>query len=64
MEGLSSSIVLEALVGSTEIGSVWGSADEGSVGAKSNAWDNSSAPRADWNAMVDNYEEKGLKIEY
>ena len=64
MEGLTSSIVLEASVISTKIGSFWGSADEGSVGAKSNAWDNSSAPRADWDAMFDNYEERGLEVEY
>ena len=64
MEELSSSIVLGASVGSTEIGFFWGSANEGSVGAKSNAWDNSSAPRADWDAMFDNYEETGLEVEY
>ena len=64
MEGFSSSIVLEASVGSTKIGSFWGSADEGLVGAESNALDNSSAPRADWDAMVDNYEETGLEVEY
>ena len=64
MEGLSSSIVLEASVGSTEISSFWGSADEGLVGAESNAYDNSSAPRADWDAMVDNCEEIGLEVEY
>jgi len=39
-------------------------ADEGLVDADLNAWDNSSAPRADWDAMVDNYEERGLEIEY
>ena len=37
MEGLSSSPVLEASVVSTEIGSFWGSADEGLVGADLNA---------------------------
>ena len=64
MEGLTSSSVLEALVISTKIGSFWGSADEGSVDADLNAWDNSSAPRANWDAMVDNYEERGLKVGY
>ena len=64
MEGLSSSTVLEASVGSTEIGSIWGSADEGLVGAESNAWDNSSIPREDWDARVDNYEETWLEVEY
>ena len=64
MEGFSSSVVLEASVGSTEIGSFWGLADEGLVDADLNAWDNSSAPRADWDAMVDNCEETGLEVEY
>ena len=36
MEGLTSSAVLEASVISTKIGSFWGSADEGLVGAESN----------------------------
>jgi len=64
VKGFSSSAVLEALIGSTEIGSSWGSADEGLVDAELNAWDNSSAPRADWDAMVDNCEERGLEVEY
>ena len=64
MERLTSSTVLEALIVSTEIGSSWGSADEGLVDAKLNAQDNSSAPRADWDAMFDNYEETGLEVEY
>ena len=63
VEGFSSSTVLEASIGSTEIGSSWGSADEGLVDAELSAWDNSSAPRADWNAMVDNCEERGFKVE-
>jgi len=58
MEGLTSSAVLEASVVSTEVGSSWGSADEGLVDAESNAWDNSSAPRTDWDAMVDNCEKE------
>ena len=58
VEGFSSSAVLEASVVSTKIGSFWGSADEGLVGADLNAWDNSSAPRSDWDAMVDNYEKR------
>ena len=64
IEGLTSSAVLEAYVVSTKIGSSRGSADEGLVDAKSNAWDNSSAPRTDRDAMVDNYEEKGSAVEY
>ena len=64
MEGFSSSTFLEASFGSTEIGSFWGSADEGLVDADLNAWDNSSAPRVDWDTMVDNCEERGLEVEY
>ena len=64
MERLTSSTVLEALIVSTEIGSSWGSADEGLVDAELNAWDNSSTPRANWDAMVDNYEERRLEVEY
>ena len=44
MDGLTSSAVLEALVGSTEIGSSWESTDEGLLDAELNAWANSSAP--------------------
>ena len=33
-----------------------GSADGGLVGAKSNAWDSSPAPRVGWDVMLDNYE--------
>ena len=58
MEGLPSSAV------STEIGSFCGSADEGLVDADLNAWDNSSAPRANWDAMVDNCEKRGSEVEY
>ena len=64
VEGLSSSVVLEASVGSTKIGSSWGSADEGLVDAELNAWDNSSTPRADWDAMVDNCEERGSEVKH
>ena len=63
MEGFSSSTILEASFGSTEIDFFWGLADEGLVDAKLNAWDNSSALRADWDAMVDNYEERELEVE-
>jgi len=62
--GLTSSTVLEASVVSTKIGSSRGSADEGLVDAESNAWDNSSAPRTDWDAMVVNYEERGSEVEH
>ena len=50
--------VLEALVVSIIIGSFRRLADECLVGADPIAWDNSSAPRADWDAMVDNCEER------
>ena len=64
MEGLTSSVVLEASVVSTNVGSSWGSTDEGLVDAESNAWDNSSTPRVYWDAMVDSCEERGLEVEY
>ena len=64
VERFSSSTVLEASIGSTKIGSFWGLADEGLVDAELNAWDNSSAPRADWDTMVNNYEGRGLEVEY
>ena len=64
MEGLTSFAVLEASVVSTKVGSSWGSTDEGIVDAESNAWDNSSTPIVDWDAMVDSYEERGLEVEY
>jgi len=46
VEGFSSSVALEASVGSIEIGSSWGLANEDLADAELNAWDNSSAPRA------------------
>ena len=58
------STVMEASVISTETGSSWGLVDGGSVGAESNAWDSSLAPRAAWDAMLDNYEGTGSAIEY
>ena len=58
VEGFSSSTVLEASFGSTEISSFWWSADEGLVDADLNARDKSSAPRVGWDAMVDNYKER------
>jgi len=60
MEGLTSSAVLETSVVSTKIGSFWGSTDEGLVDDDLNAWDNSSAPRAGWDSMIDNYEERNM----
>ena len=45
VEGFST--ILEASVVSIVIGSFGRSADKGLVGADTNAWDNSSAPRAD-----------------
>ena len=64
MEELTSFVVLGTFVVSTKIGSSWGSADEGLVDAESNAWDNSSVPRVDWDAMFDSYKEIGLEVEY
>ena len=64
MEGLTFSTVLEASVVSTKISSSWGSTDEGLVDAELNAQDNSSTPRTNWDAMVDNYEERGSEVEY
>ena len=63
VEGSSSSAILRTSVGSTKIGSPWGATDEGLVDAELNAWDNSSTPRTDWDAMVDNYEGRGSAIE-
>ena len=48
---------MEVLVISTEIGSVRGPADRGAVGVESSAWDSSSAPKEDWDALLDNYEQ-------
>ena len=64
VDGSSSFVILRALVGSIEIGSSWGVADEGLVDAELNAWDNSSTPRTDWDAMVDNCEVRGSEVEY
>ena len=58
MEGHTSSAILGTSIVTTKISSSWGSADEGLVDAESNAWDNSSAPRTDWDAMVDNCEKE------
>ena len=62
--GFSSSAVLEASVVSTKIGSFRGSANRGSISAESNAWDSSTAPRADWDVILDNYEGTRLEVEY
>ena len=64
VEGSSSFAILGASVGLTEIGSSWGTADEGLINAELNAWDNSSAPRTDWDAMVDNCEKRGLEAKH
>ena len=64
MGRLMSSAIFKASVVSTKISSSWESVDEGLVDAESNAWDNSSAPRTDWDAMVDNCEGRGSAIEY
>ena len=54
---------MEASVISTEIGSFWGLVDGDSIGVESNAWDSSPAPRAGWDAMLDNYEGTGSAVE-
>ena len=64
VEGSSSSAILRASVGSTEIGSSWRSFDEGLVDVELNAWDNSSAPRTGWDAMVDIYERRRSEVEH
>ena len=50
---------MEASVTSIEIGSCWGSEDKGLVGDESSVWVSSPAPKADWDAMLDNYEKMG-----
>ena len=52
---LTFSVVMEVSVTSAKIGSIRGSADGGLVGAESNAWDSSPAPKVDYDAMLDNY---------
>ena len=47
VEGFLFSTILEASIVSIVIGSFGRSADESLVGADSNTWDNSLAPRAD-----------------
>ena len=44
-----------------EIDSIHGLADEGSVGAESNAWDSNPVPKVDYDAMLDNYKETRLE---
>jgi hypothetical protein len=58
---LTFSIVMGVSVISAEIGSICGSADEGSVEAESNAWGSNPAPKVDCDAMLDNYEETRLE---
>ena len=55
---LTFSAIVKALVVSTEIGFSW---DEGSVGGGSSAWDVCPTPKADWDAMLDNCEENGIR---
>ena len=55
---------MEVSVISTEIGSFHGTADRSSIGAESNAWGSSSAPRVGWDAMLDSYEGTKLASEY
>ena len=58
---LTFSVVMGVLVISAKIGSIRGSADEGSVGAESNAWDSNPVPKVDCDAMLNNYE--GTRLE-
>jgi len=60
MGGFTPSAIFEASVVLAKICSSWGSVDEGLVDDKPNVWDNSSAPRTDWDAMVDNCEGRGV----
>ena len=62
MGGLTSFVVFKASVVSTKINSSWGSVDEGLVDAEPNAWDNSSTPRTDWDAMIDYCEGRGQQL--
>ena len=62
IERLTSSAIFQASVVSTKIGSSRGSADKGLVDAESNAWDNSSAHRTNWDAMVDTVKTGDLKL--
>ena len=55
---------MEVSVISIEIGSLPGTADGSSVGAESNAWDDSFAPRTGWDAMLDSYEETKSTSKY
>ena len=49
---------MKASVSSTQIGFSW---DEGSIGDGSSAWDSCPTPKADWDGMLDNCEENGIK---
>ena len=65
IERFSSSAVLgllKASVISIVIGSLGGLADERLIDVDSNASDNNSAPKVDWNAIVDGYK-KGIELE-
>ena len=54
-------VVMGVSVISAEIGSIRGLANEGSVGAESNAWDSNPAPKVDCDAMLNNYERMRLE---
>jgi len=65
VERFSSSAVLglsEASIISVVISSLGGLADGRLVGAESNVWDNNSAPKVDFDAIVDGCK-KGLELE-
>ena len=55
---------MEVSVISTKIGSLHGTTDGSLVGAESNTWDGSSAPRTGWDAMLDNCEGTRSASEY
>ena len=65
VEKFSSSVIWDLLgtsVASIVIGSLGGLADERLVDADLSAWDNSLAPKANWDAIVDGCK-KGIKLE-
>ena len=65
VEGFSSSIIWDLLgtsVASMVIGSLGGLADERLANANLSAWDSSSAPKVDWDVIVDD-SKKGIELE-
>ena len=58
---LTFSVIMGVSVILAKIGSIRGSANEGSVGAELNAWDSSLAPKVDCDTMLDSC--GGTKLE-